>query len=333
MAQRSRTMKILVTGGAGYVGSVVAEELVKQGYEVVVLDNLQQGHREAVPEGAEFVQADISDRTATVQVFQRHTIDAVMHMAAETVIEYSMSDPKRFFHSNLVCPLELLEVMFEHDVHKLIFSSTAAVYGIPTVTPIEEGHSKIPVNSYGESKLMFERILEWYGKAYGLRYISLRYFNAAGASETLGEDHHPETHLIPNILKAALGTNSLVNIFGTDYPTKDGTCVRDYVHVTDIARAHILALKNLDVMSGKAYNLGNGEGYSVLEVAETARRITGANIATKMCPRRPGDPAALVASSRLVSKELGWKPEFPDLGSIVETAWRWQRKHPKGYAQ
>ena len=325
-------MKILVTGGAGYIGSVVAEELFKRGYEVLVLDNLQQGYRESVPQEAEFVQADICDYKAIEQVFHRYAVSAVVHMAGETVVEYSMTDPRRFFRNNVIGGLNLLEAMLKHDVRRIIFSSSAAVYGKPRVTLIEENCSKVPVNSYGETKLMFERILEWYGKAYGLKHISLRYFNAAGASELLGEDHRPETHLIPNILKAALDKNSLVKIFGADYPTKDGTCVRDYVHVVDIGSAHILALKKIDSMSGKAYNLGNGEGYSVMDVVEATRQVTGVNIATKICPRRPGDPAVLVASSHLAREELGWKPKYPKIESIIETGWRWLKKHPDGYA-
>ena len=324
-------MKIMVTGGAGYIGSVMAEELVKWGFEVLVLDNLQQGHREAVSQEAEFIQADICDAEAMEQVCQRHNIHAVVHMAGETVVEYSMTDPRRFYRNNVIGGINLLEAMLKHDVCRIIFSSSAAVYGKPNVTLIEENCSKVPVNSYGETKLMFERILDWYGKAYGLKHISLRYFNAAGASEMLGEDHRPETHLIPNILKTVPGNKSLVNIFGTDYSTKDGTCVRDYVHVVDIARAHILALKKIDSISGKAYNLGNGEGYSVMEVVEAARRVTSTEIATKFCPRRPGDPAILVASSQLAREELDWKPKFPKIESIIDTRWKWVKKHPNGY--
>jgi UDP-glucose 4-epimerase len=324
-------MKILVTGGAGYIGSVVAEGLIKQNYEVLVLDNLQQGHREAVPQGAEFVQTDICDDKSIEDVFNSHTVSAVVHMAGETVVEYSMTDPRRFFRTNLIGGINLLEAMLKHDVRRIIFSSSASVYGKPEVTPIEENFAKVPVNSYGETKLMFERILDWYGKAYGLKHVSLRYFNAAGASEILGEDHRPETHLIPNILKAALDSSSLINIFGTDYPTKDGTCVRDYVHVIDIARAHILALKKMESISGKAYNLGNGEGYSVMEVVEATKRVTGMEITTKISPRRPGDPAILVASSQLAREELGWEPEFPEIERIIETGWRWLEKHQNGY--
>jgi len=324
-------MNILVTGGAGYVGSIVAEELLKKGHEVIILDNLQQGHKGAVAPGAEFVFADICDAEALDGVFQRAKIDAVMHMAAETVVEYSMTDPKRYFHNNIVGGMTLLNSMLKHRVHKLIFSSSAAAYGDPQSIPVEEDHPKLPVNSYGESKLMFERILEWYGKAYGLKHISLRYFNAAGASEFLGEDHRPETHIIPNVLKAALSKNSPVSIFGTDYPTKDGACIRDYVHVVDIAEAHVLALGNLEKMNDKAYNLGSGEGYSVLEVVEVARKVTHLEIPVKISARRRGDPAILVASARRAKSELGWKPKFPQLEPIIESAWSWMKRHPEGY--
>ena len=348
-----RTWNILVTGGVGYVGSIVTEELLNKGYRVIILDNLQQGHKEAILPEAEFVLADICEAQALDDVFHRFEIDAVMHMAAETVVEYSMTDPKRYFHNNIVGGIDLLDAMLKHKVYKFVFSSSAAVYGDPESIPIEEDHRKLPVNSYGESKLMFERILEWYGKAYGLKHISLRYFNAAGATKLLGEDHHPETHLIPNVLKAALPESSRfkvqgsksgsedikhrtlniepVKLFGTDYPTKDGSCVRDYVHVIDIAQAHILALETIEQLSGTAYNLGNGEGYSVLEVVEAARKATHAEIPVKISPRRAGDPAVLVASSRRAKEELGWRPKFPELEAIIESAWEWMRKHPTGY--
>ena len=324
-------MNILVTGGVGYVGSIVTEELLNKGYRVIILDNLQQGHKEAIFPQAEFVLADICEAQALEDVFHQFEIDAVMHMAAETVVEYSMTDPKRYFHNNIVGGINLLDAMLKYKVYKFIFSSSASVYGEPQTTPIEEDHPKIPVNSYGESKLMFERILKWYGKAYGLKHISLRYFNAAGATTLLGEDHHPETHLIPNVLKAALDKNNPVSIFGTDYPTKDGSCVRDYVHVIDIAQAHILALEKIEQLSGRAYNLGNGEGYSVLEVVEAARKATHAEIPVKISPRRAGDPAVLVASSHRVKDELGWRSKSPELEAIIESAWKWVRKHPKGY--
>jgi len=324
-------MKILVTGGAGYVGSVVAEELLEQGHDVLVLDNLQQGHRAAVPAGAEFVSADICEPASLEDILRPHKFDAVMHMAAETVVEFSLTDPWRYFQNNVVGGLNLLEAMRRHQIPKLVFSSSAAVYGEPESTPILEEHPKAPVNAYGESKLMFERILSWYGKAYGLKHISLRYFNAAGASKLMGEYHRPETHLIPNVLRAALDGATPVPIFGTDYPTKDGTAIRDYVHVVDIAQAHLLALERLDSFSGGAYNLGNGEGYSVLEVVETARQVTAIDIPVRAGARRPGDPAVLVASSSLARTELGWKPQSPELGSIIESTWIWMKKHMNGY--
>jgi UDP-glucose 4-epimerase len=326
-------MVVLVTGGAGYVGSVVAEELLKDGNTVIVLDNLQEGHRDAVPEGAEFVMADITVRQELEEVLERNRIDAVMHMAAETIVPVSMTDPARHFRCNVVGGLNLLDAMLKHDVRKLIFSSIAAVYGEPQTEVIGEDHPKVPLNGYGETKLIFERILRCYGQAYQLEYVCLRYFNAAGASHCLGEDHRPETHLIPNVLRAALDRSAPVAIFGTDYPTRDGSCVRDYVHVVDIARAHILALKKLGRLSGRAYNLGSGGGYSVMEVVEVAKRVTRVDIPTELGDRRPGDPAVLVASSALARQELGWKPEYEDLESIVRSSWRWIREYPQGYSR
>lgn len=323
-------MNILVTGGAGYVGSIVAEELLNQGHDVVILDNLQQGHKKAVLPEAQFILADICNARTLDDVFSQFKIDAVTHMAAETVVEYSVTDPKRYFQNNIIGGLNLLDAMVKHDVHRFIFSSSAAVYGEPQTIPIEEDHPPNPNNAYGESKFIFERILDWYRRAYGIRAISLRYFNAAGASERLGEDHRPETHLIPNVLKAALG-NSPVTIFGTDYPTKDGSCIRDYVHVVDIARAHILALEKVDNLSGGVYNLGSGTGYSVLEVVETARKVTGINIPIKVNSKRLGDVATLVASSSRARSELNWKPGLSELEDIIDSAWRWMKQHPKGY--
>jgi len=326
-------MNVLVTGGAGYIGSIVTEHLLKQGHNVTVLDNLQQGHREAVLPPAKFVSGDICDAEALERIFRHHRIHAVMHMAADTLVGHSMTNPKRYFHNNLVGGISLLDAMLEHHVKKIIFSSTAAVYGEPQNTPIEENHPKVPINSYGQSKLMFENVLDWYRRAYGIECVSFRYFCAAGATELLGEDHNPETHLIPNVLKAALNEDNTLSVFGTDYPTKDGSCIRDFIHVADVARAHLLALDKADSLSGNIYNLGNGEGYSVLEVIKVAEKIVDRNIPVKFAPRRPGDPVSLIASSKLATKELGWNPEFPELKSIIESAWLWLQDHPHGYKQ
>lgn len=326
-------MKVLVTGAAGYVGSIVTEMLVEQGHTVIALDNLQQGHREAVHPEALFIKADLADRGGLDQFFRKHDLDAVMHLAAETLIADSMTDPRRFFTSNVRHGMNLLDAMLAHDVKRIVFSSTAAVYGEPHSIPITEDAPKKPLNSYGESKLMFERILDWYHRAYALRYVSLRYFNAAGASERFGEDHDPETHLIPLVLQVALGQREHVHVYGTDYDTHDGTCIRDYIHVVDLTRAHVLALEHLDGLGPRVYNLGNGDGYSVLQVIETARRITGHPIPAVPASRRPGDPARLVASAQRIRNELGWEPQYQDLGIIIESAWRWHKAHPNGYAE
>ena len=324
-------MNILVTGGAGYIGSIVTEHLLKQGHDVTVLDSLQQGHREAVLPPARLILGDICDSATLKRIFCDRIIDAVIHMAADTLVGASMTDPKRYFQNNLVGGLSILNAMLKHDVKRIIYSSTAAVYGEPQATPIDEDHPKDPINSYGQSKLMFETVLDWYRRAYGIQCISFRYFCAAGATEALGEDHRPETHLIPNILRAALNRDARLSVFGTDYPTKDGTCIRDYIHVADVARAHTIALDKADSLSGNVYNLGNGEGYSVLEAIKVAETVVGGKIPVEFCPRRSGDPVALVASSHRAAQELGWKPSFPDLGSIVESAWRWLKAHPDGY--
>jgi UDP-glucose 4-epimerase len=324
-------MNVLVTGGAGYIGSIVAEKLLHGGHSAIILDNLQQGHRKAVLPEAEFLMADIRDVLTLEKAFNSCDIDAVMHLAAEVLVDVSMTDPGRYFHSNVVGGINLIDIMLKQSVDKLIFSSTASIYGEPQSTPIGEDHPKAPINSYGESKLMFEHILRWYGQAYGLKHVSLRYFNAAGASELHGEDHHPETHLIPNVLEAALHRESAVSIFGTDYPTKDGSCIRDYIHVIDIASAHILALERIEKLSGSSFNLGNGEGFSVLEVVNAAKEITGIDIPVEFAPRRSGDPAVLVARSNLALAELGWIPKYTGLDSIIGSAWEWMKKHPGGY--
>jgi len=325
-------MSILVTGAAGYIGSIVTERLLADGHDVIALDNLQQGHREALNSETHFIRADLGDLATLDDVFSHHQIDAVMHLAAECIVKYSMTDPKRYFHTNVVCGINLLNTMLKYGVDKLIFSSSAAVYGKPRSILITESTPEIPVNAYGGSKLMFETILRWYGLAYKLKSISLRYFNAAGASKHHGEHHEPETHLIPTVLKVALRKAPYVPIFGTDYETKDGTCIRDYVHVLDIANAHLQALNKIDSLGTKAYNLGSGRGYSVLEVVNTAKRVTGTDIPIASNPPRAGDPPVLLASSELAKAELSWEPEYPDLADIIASAWRWQNKFPNGYA-
>ena len=323
---------MLVTGGAGYIGSVATEELIKAGYDVVVYDNLTQGHRQAVHPQAVFVEADLADRGALNIVFAEHDIEAVMHFAAHSVVSFSMRDPLRFIRENVGHAINLLEAMAAHDVKRLILSSTANVYGDPERIPIREEDGLAPGSPYGESKLMIERILHWCEVRYGLRYASLRYFNAAGASEAYGEHHHPETHLIPLLLKVALGQREHLDIYGSDYPTRDGTCVRDYIHLIDLAQAHILALEALDEGS-RIYNLGNGEGFTVQEVVATAREVTGHPIPVRIAPRRSGDPATLVASSERIRRELGWEAQSPNLREIIDSAWRWQQAHPEGYAE
>jgi UDP-glucose 4-epimerase len=324
-------MNVLVTGGAGYIGSVVVEELVKEGHRVVVFDNLSQGHREVVEPQAEFIHADLSDLEKLADVFRNHDIQAVIHLAASSLVGRSLTEPAHYFQNNVVCGMNLLHAMREYGANKLVFSSSAAVYGLPEEVPITEEHPTIPINPYGESKLMFEKVLRWYGQAYGLRFISLRYFNAAGASARHGEDHNPETHLIPNILKVASGQSPYVAVFGTDYATKDGSCIRDYVHVVDIAGAHILALERIEQLSGNVYNLGNGHGYSVFEVIEMAQKVTGIEIAVKFCPKRIGDPPVLVANYNRARSELGWKIKYPALEAIIGSAWEWLCEHPFGY--
>jgi len=323
-------MKILVTGGAGYIGSVVVEQLVADGESVVVLDNLAQGHRAAVHPRATFVEADLLNRPAIDAVMGEHRPDAVMHFASHTLVGESMQQPFLYLGENIVGGLNLLQSMIEHGVHRFILSSTANLFDAPERIPIDEQERIVPGSPYGESKHILEQMLYWLDRVHGLRYAALRYFNAAGASSERGEDHHPELHLIPLVLQVALGQRADVTIFGDDYPTPDGTCVRDYIHIVDLAQAHVLALRALDGGSW-TYNLGNGQGFSVHQVIETARRITGHSIPAKVGPRRPGDPATLVASSEKIRRELGWRPRFPNLEQIVETAWNWHRAHPNGY--
>jgi UDP-glucose 4-epimerase len=324
-------MRILVTGGAGYIGSVVAAELLSARHEVVVFDNLSQGHRAAVPDRAFFVEGDLADRAAIDRLFDAYSIDAVMHFASHTLVGESMHKPFLYLGRNVVNGLNLLESMAQHGVKRFILSSTANLFDRPRRMPIDEAENIIPGSPYGESKNILERMLAWLDRTIGLRYAALRYFNAAGDTPERGEDHEPETHLIPLVLGVALGQRDQVTIFGDDYPTPDGTCVRDYVHIVDLAQAHILALESLDRGSA-VYNLGNGEGFSVKQVIETAREITGHPIPAVIGPRRAGDPATLVASSEKIRRELGWQPRFPSLREIVDSAWQWHRSHPKGYA-
>ena len=324
-------MRVLVTGGAGYIGSVVAEELIAGGHEVVVYDSLYKGHRGAVPAGAEFVEADLADAETLRRTFRARRTEAVIHMAADSLVGESVTRPAKYYRNNVVAGLALLEAMRDESVSRIVFSSTAAVYGEPDRQPIDESDPTRPANPYGETKLAFERALHWHEDAYGVRYASLRYFNAAGATAHCGEVHDPETHLIPLVLQAAAGRRERVEIYGDDYPTRDGTCVRDYIHVVDLARAHVLALSILGERSA-VYNLGcGGDGYTVREVLDAAREVTGRDIPARTAPRRAGDPAVLVASSAKIRRDLGWSPQFQDLKVIVRSAWDWMQSHPRGY--
>ncbi|MBE6048494.1 MAG: UDP-glucose 4-epimerase GalE [Clostridium sp.] len=326
-------MKILVCGGAGYIGSHMVAELLENNIEVVVLDNLEKGHKDALLGGKLYV-GDLRDKEILNRIFTENKIDAVIDFAAYSLVGESMTEPLKYFNNNVYGTISLLEAMKDHDVKYIVFSSTAATYGEPKKVPIEECSETCPTNAYGESKLLVEKILRWCDHAYGIKYTALRYFNAAGAhvNGQIGEDHSPETHLIPIILDVALGNREKIMMFGDDYNTKDGTCVRDYIHVTDLARAHLLALKRL--MNGgesTAYNLGNGTGFTVKEVVEVARKVTGHSIPAEVAPRRAGDPATLIASSDRAVNELGWKPEFNSLETIISTAWKWHQLHPHGY--
>ena len=327
-------MTVLILGGAGYIGSHTALELVRGGAEVVIADNLVTGHKSAVPEGARFYRGDIRDMDFLDGLFSEEKIDAVIHFAAFSLVGESVNEPLKYYDNNLCGTKTLLEAMVKHKVDKIVFSSTAAVYGEPENVPIIEGAVTNPTNPYGETKLAMERMFRWSADAYGLKYVSLRYFNACGAdgSGNIGEAHDPETHLIPLVLQVPNGKRESISIFGTDYDTPDGTCVRDYIHVTDLAAAHILAVDYLK-SGGKSdiFNLGNGVGYSVREVIDTARRITGHPIPAIEAPRRAGDPARLVASSEKAKKVLGWKPVHDSLDDIIQSAWSWHKSHPGGY--
>lgn len=329
-------MAVLVLGGAGYIGSHTVYELIEAGKEVIVADNLQTGFRAAVHPKAKFYELDIRDKGALDTLFQAEKIDGVIHFAASSQVGESMKDPLKYYDNNLYGTMVLLKSMVEHDVDKIVFSSTAATYGEPERVPILENDKTNPTNCYGQTKLAMEQMMKWTEQAHGLRYVALRYFNACGAKLTgeIGEAHSPETHLIPLILQVPLGQRKAISIFGDDYPTKDGTCVRDYIHVTDLAQAHILALDYL--MSGGSsdvFNLGNGVGFTVKEVIDVARKVTGDEIPAEIAPRRAGDPAQLIASSKKAIDILGWKPEYDSLETIVSSAWNWHKNHPKGYEE
>ncbi len=321
-------MKILVTGGAGYIGSVCVEDLLNRGHDVTVFDNLTEGHRKAVDQRAKFVQGDLADKIGISQVIGTEQPAAVMHFAAKALVGESMQNPSKYFFNNVSCGLNLLDAMVEHGVKRFVFSSTCATYGIPEAIPIDELAPQKPVNPYGESKLIFEKILRWYDQIHGLVFAALRYFNAAGATEAFGEDHRIETHLIPCVLQVPLGKREHAQVFGTDYPTPDGSCIRDYIHVADLAQAHALAL---EVKESDFFNLGIGGGVSVLEVIEACRKVTGKDIPIVNQPRRPGDPPRLIASAQKAREVLGWRPQFEQITDIVSSAWNWHLRHPKGY--
>ena len=325
-------MAILVTGGAGYIGSVAVEDLRAHGEEVVVVDNLVYGHREAVADDIPFYDGEIGDRGFLDSVLDKHEIDACMHFSAYAYVGESVEQPRKYYENNFVQTLHLLNTLIDHGVTNFIFSSTCATYGEPQYVPIDEKHPQWPVNPYGWSKLMVERALADYDHAYGLKFVALRYFNAAGASERCGEDHDPEPHLIPLVLKAAMGKIPNVSVFGTDYPTPDGTAIRDYIHVLDLSQAHLKALDYLRTGNNSEFiNLGNGNGYSVREVIDEARRVTARDIPTVNAARRAGDPPQLVGDSRKARDVLGWNPQFPELSKIIASAWSWHQKYPAGY--
>ncbi len=322
-------MNVFVTGGAGYIGSVCVEELLNAGHSVTVYDNLTEGHRSAVDARAHFIQGEVGDQTNLAQTIKGANAEAIIHFAANALVGESMTNPGKYFRNNVASGLNLLEAAVRAGVGKFVFSSTCAVYGIPVRVPMDEDLPLQPINPYGESKAMFEKMLHWYHHVHGLEFVAFRYFNAAGASERFGEHHRVETHLIPNVLKVALGQTPHCEIFGTDYPTPDGTCIRDYIHVTDLAQAHIRALE-----PGRQgiFNLGNGDGYSVRDVIQTCHRVTGQAIKVLEQPRRPGDPPKLLASAKRAMTAFGWQPRYPKLADIVAAAWNWHKRHPNGYA-
>ncbi len=321
-------MKILVLGGAGYIGSCCVENLLGHGCEVVVFDSLVKGHRQAIDPRTEFIEGDLADRTALDRTLSAGDFAGAIHFAAFIEAGESMTDPGRYFRNNVSCGLSLLEALVAHRVPRLVFSSTAAVYGNPEQVPITEAAPTRPINPYGESKLMFEKIMAWHHRIHGLEYVSLRYFNAAGATAEHGEDHRPESHLVPLVLQTAMGQRPEIAVFGHDYDTPDNTCIRDYIHVADLAEAHWLALQSREV---GAFNLGSGSGYSVREIIEVARQVTGLSIPARQAPRRAGDPARLISDSSRARRTLGWRPQHDNIRDIVESAWQWKQKYPEGY--
>lgn len=327
-------MAILVTGGAGYIGSVVVADLIASGHKPVVLDSLVYGHREAVPNSVPFYQGNVGDRKLVRSILAEHEIDSCMHFSAYAYVGESVEQPQKYFQNNVVETLHLLDELIAGDVKKFVFSSTCATFGEPQYTPIDEDHPQSPTNPYGWTKFMIERALETYDRAYGLKFVALRYFNACGAAGDCGEDHNPETHLIPLVLFAAQGKIPHVSIFGDDYPTPDGTAIRDYIHVSDLSQAHLLALDHLTSGgSSECINLGNGNGYSVLEVIEAARKVTGLPIEAKMAPRRAGDPSRLIGDSAKAKRVLGWQPRIPELERIIQSAWKWHQDNLGGYSE
>jgi UDP-glucose 4-epimerase len=331
---------VLVTGGAGYIGSVVCRTLLEREHKVLILDNLEEGHLSALPSEAVFFKGDLGDGVSLLNILEGYPVEAVLHLAAYCLVGESVQNPGKYYANNVSNGLNLLEMMKKFGVNKIVFSSTAAVYGEPLSSPISESHATRPVNPYGHSKLIFEQILEWYAQTYGMKAITFRYFNAAGAADGLGEDHHPETHLIPLILRRALQKGqgspeqenvSALTVFGLDFPTPDGSCIRDYIHIKDLAMAHVLALEKVEEIGLGTYNLGNEQGFSVLEVIRGAEEIVGRPIAFEKGRRRPGDPAVLVASSARARQDLGWHPRYPNLKAILESAWNWHQKFPLGY--
>ena len=321
-------MKILVAGGAGYIGSCTTEYLLERGHEICVFDALLNGHRQAVDPRAKFVKGNLEDFSAIDNAIRDFQPEGVIHFAAFIEVGESMKLPGKYFRNNVANAMNLAEACAKNGVRKIVFSSTAATYGMPKNVPIKETEPTIPINPYGESKLMFEKILRWYHDIHGLQYTALRYFNAAGATPVHGEDHHPETHLIPLVMQAAEGKRPKISVFGTDYDTPDGTCIRDYIHVLDLAQAHLLALENHD--SG-AFNLGTGQGHSVKSIIDTVKKVTGLDFPVEYAERRPGDPARLIADSTAAKTVLGWKPQYDDINAIVESAWKWRRLYPNGY--